>query len=174
MIAHRASLHCPARTKRGFLSWSDRIGDVGSPVLDGVPSTDADHSDTRVSQARRASWRRWSWRAVRCVAISYLLILLAMMWFETSLIFPRWAIPAGNWAPTEFSYDDVFFHLGGWHASSRLVFPPTERRTVRAVLPRQRRGCGRSRPLYGCAARAAPDHRVRLRLSRLRAQRRKT
>jgi fermentation-respiration switch protein FrsA (DUF1100 family) len=58
---------------------------------------------------------------VRCVAISYLLLLLAMMWFETSLIFPRWAIPTGNWAPTEFAYDDVFFHsadgtaLHGWY-----------------------------------------------------------
>jgi hypothetical protein len=80
----------------------------------------SDHSNATRPAASRASWKRWIWRAVRCVAISYLLILLAMMWFETSLIFPRWAIPAGNWAPTEFAYDDVFFHsadgtrLHGW------------------------------------------------------------
>jgi fermentation-respiration switch protein FrsA (DUF1100 family) len=81
----------------------------------------SDHSDETRHLASGASWKRWIWRAVRCVAISYLLILLVMMWFETSLIFPRWAIPAGNWAPTEFSYEDVFFHsadgtrLHGWY-----------------------------------------------------------
>lgn len=66
-------------------------------------------------------WKRWTWRAARCVAISYLLLLLVMMWFETTLIFPRWAIQPGDWEPTEFTFEDVNFQsadgtrLHGWY-----------------------------------------------------------
>lgn len=82
------------------------------------PATRPDKSSPPV---RGPAWKRWIWRVARCVAISYLLLLLGMMWFETALIFPRWAISPGNWEPTEFTYEDVYFpsadgtRLHGWY-----------------------------------------------------------
>ena len=58
---------------------------------------------------------------MRAGAIAYLLILLIMMWFETTLIFPRWAIAPGDWQPQGFAYEDVWFtssdgtRLHGWY-----------------------------------------------------------
>jgi fermentation-respiration switch protein FrsA (DUF1100 family) len=58
---------------------------------------------------------------VRAGAIAYLLLLLIMMWLETTLIFPRWQIPPGDWHPEGFAYEDVFFtssdgtRLHGWY-----------------------------------------------------------
>jgi uncharacterized protein len=78
-------------------------------------------------EARRSiGWRirspgRRFWKFLRAAALAYLLILLVMMWCETALIFPRWAIPPGDWHPAGLSFEDVFFssadgtRLHGWY-----------------------------------------------------------
>ncbi|MFW6170133.1 MAG: alpha/beta hydrolase [Planctomycetota bacterium] len=46
------------------------------------------------------------------------------MWCETLLIFPTWQIPPGDWNPSGFSHEDVFFQaedgtrLNGWYFAS--------------------------------------------------------
>ncbi|MFO7907257.1 MAG: alpha/beta hydrolase [Pirellulaceae bacterium] len=76
---------------------------------------------TASSPARsRQRWRQLVKR-VGVVAVAYLLVVFGTMWCETLLIFPTWQIPAGDWNPTGFSYEDVFFHaedgtrLNGWY-----------------------------------------------------------
>ena len=103
---------------------------MASPFPSTSPDTSSPPPDRGTAQSRSsqnrwtvglAKGRKWTWRVARGVAISYLLLLLVMMWFETSLIFPRWAISPGNWAPTEFTYEDVYFpsadgtRLHGWY-----------------------------------------------------------
>lgn len=85
----------------------------------------AAQSDPLASNTAREG-TRWSplrrvWKLFRAAAIAYLLILLVMMWLETTLLFPRWSIPPGDWHPDGFSYEDVFFtssdgtRLHGWY-----------------------------------------------------------
>ena len=79
------------------------------------------HNLIRAHGGRRASEPCGGSGSSCAVAIAYLLILLAMMWFETALIYPRWAIPPGDWHPAGLSYEDVFFtssdgtRLHGWY-----------------------------------------------------------
>ncbi len=58
---------------------------------------------------------------MRAGVLAYLLILLLMMWLETTLLFPRWAIAPGDWHPDGLVYEDVCFtssdgtRLHGWY-----------------------------------------------------------
>ncbi|MHB8865440.1 MAG: alpha/beta hydrolase [Pirellulaceae bacterium] len=86
----------------------------------------SDAQTEATAPARTGRGTRWSsgprvGRFLRAAALAYFFFVLAMMWFETALVFPRWAIPAGNWQPEAFSYQDVFFtsadgtRLHGWY-----------------------------------------------------------
>ncbi len=61
------------------------------------------------------------WRVARVVLISYLLVVLAMMFLENSLIFFPSRYPAGNWNPPGLVYEDAWFNasdgtrLHGWY-----------------------------------------------------------
>jgi hypothetical protein len=58
---------------------------------------------------------------VRTALVAYLLLILLMMWLETTLIFPRHLIPPGDWQPLGFVYEDAWFtsrdgtRLHGWY-----------------------------------------------------------
>jgi len=66
---------------------------------------------------------RWSlvWRIGRVVLIVYLLIVLAAMFFENSLIFFPMPYPGGDWRPTGLTFEDAWFQsadgtrLHGWY-----------------------------------------------------------
>ena len=64
---------------------------------------------------------RLVFRAVRALAVAYLLIIVLMMWLERLLIFPTWQIPEGDWEPVGFVYENVDFasadgtRLHGWY-----------------------------------------------------------
>jgi fermentation-respiration switch protein FrsA (DUF1100 family) len=83
--------------------------------VDGV-SSPMDHMDT-------PRWHRLSrsiWRLARLVLIAYLLIMLLMMFLETGLVYPVPPVAAGNWNPTGFKHETVWFEaadgtkLHGW------------------------------------------------------------
>jgi fermentation-respiration switch protein FrsA (DUF1100 family) len=79
-------------------------------------SSDANQPETslRWKLARRV------WRIARPLLIAYLVILLAMMFLETWLVYPAPPVEAGDWNPKSFKYEDVWFtsadgtKLHGW------------------------------------------------------------
>lgn len=62
-----------------------------------------------------------AWRLVRPVLVAYLLVVLVMMFLETWLVYPAPPRNWGNWAPTDFSYENIDFasadgtKLHGWY-----------------------------------------------------------
>lgn len=60
------------------------------------------------------------WRIFRVVAIAYLVVLLAMTWFETALVYPIPPIDRFDWHPRGVEYEEVNFtsadgtKLHGW------------------------------------------------------------
>ena len=75
----------------------------------------------------------------RVLLIAYLLVLVAAMFLEDSLIFFPVAYPDGDWQPRGLAFEDAWFQaadgtrLHGWYV------PHAERPGRRALLPRQRR-----------------------------------
>jgi fermentation-respiration switch protein FrsA (DUF1100 family) len=73
---------------------------------------------SEVGKARR--WIGPVWRVVRPVLIAYLLVLLAMTFLETWLIYPIPPIDARDWHPAGLNHEEVRFHaadgtkLFGW------------------------------------------------------------
>ena len=71
------------------------------------------------------------WRIARPILIVYLIVVLAMMYYETRLVYPVPPLQAGDWHPTGFNYEDVLFEsadgtkLQGWfvpgHSPSRVI-----------------------------------------------------
>ncbi|HVT29992.1 MAG TPA: alpha/beta hydrolase [Lacipirellulaceae bacterium] len=63
---------------------------------------------------------RLSWRFARPLLIAYLLVVLAMVMLERWLVYPAPPRSAGDWHPTGFKYEDVWFQsadgtrLHGW------------------------------------------------------------
>jgi uncharacterized protein len=67
----------------------------------------------------RSLWRRI--RAARWLVGGYLLVVLAMVFFENSLIFFPSVYPEGNWRPAGLNFEDAWFEasdgtrLHGWY-----------------------------------------------------------
>jgi uncharacterized protein len=82
-------------------------------------SLDQDAS-TRSPPQAGGLWRRLV-QLGRSVFIIFLILILLLMWFETSLIFPTWQIPPGNFNPDGLAFEQAFFHaddgtrLCGWY-----------------------------------------------------------
>jgi fermentation-respiration switch protein FrsA (DUF1100 family) len=75
---------------------------------------------------RRWHERGWfkSVRRVACVVlVAYLIILLAMMWFEESLIFVPFSSPDDDWHPSGLQIEDAWFNaadgvrIHGWYVA---------------------------------------------------------
>ena len=73
------------------------------------------------TRTARWTWYNIAWRAGRILVIVYLLLLLAMMFLENSLIyFPR-NYPEDDWAPWGLTLEDAWFTAGdgtkihGWY-----------------------------------------------------------
>ncbi len=70
---------------------------------------------------RTAGWCLWVWRIVRDLLIVYLLIVLAAMFLENSLIYHPTRYPAGEWNQRSLPFEDAWFHaadgtrLHGWY-----------------------------------------------------------
>ncbi len=73
-------------------------------------------------------WRQRGWfksvRRVACVVlVAYLIILLAMMWLEESLIFVPFSSPDDNWHPSDLQVEDAWFdtadgvRIHGWYVA---------------------------------------------------------
>lgn len=79
------------------------------------------HDSLTGSARRRPKWFSRIVRAMRAVLIAYLLVVLVFMWLETVLIFPTWAIPAGDWDRPDLAHEDIVFRspdgtrLHGWY-----------------------------------------------------------
>jgi len=64
--------------------------------------------------------RRRLWRIARVLVVGYVLIVLLMMFLETSLVYPIPPLSVGDWQPKSFQYEDVHFtsadgtKLHGW------------------------------------------------------------
>jgi uncharacterized protein len=60
------------------------------------------------------------WRIARPVLLAYLVIVLAMMFFETWLVYPAPSLEAGDWNPAGLKHEDIYFEsadgtkLHGW------------------------------------------------------------
>lgn len=75
------------------------------------------------SEAGKASrWLRLVWRVIRPVLIAYLLVLLAMTFLETWLVYPIPPVDRGDWHPAGLGHEEVWFKaadgtkLFGWFA----------------------------------------------------------
>jgi uncharacterized protein len=67
------------------------------------------------AERRATRWRKYCtpiWRILRPVLLAYSLILFAMLWFEPWLVYPAPPINAGDWHPTEFKFEDIWFQSG--------------------------------------------------------------
>jgi fermentation-respiration switch protein FrsA (DUF1100 family) len=82
-----------------------------------------DRVSLHMDQVETPQWHKLSrpiWRLGRPVLIAYLLIVLAMMFLETGLVYPVPPVAAGNWSPAGFKHEDVWFQsadgtkLHGW------------------------------------------------------------
>jgi uncharacterized protein len=73
-----------------------------------------------------ASWL-WSltWRAGRAVLVAYLVIVLAAMLFENSMVFYPSPYPQGEWRPAGLTFEDAWFEaadgtrLHGWYVPKK-------------------------------------------------------
>ena len=74
--------------------------------------------------------RRLAVKAARVAAITYLVVMVLLMFFEEKLIFFADRYPSGNWLPERLTFEDAEFHaedgtrLHGWYC------PVTEPRAV--------------------------------------------
>lgn len=73
---------------------------------------------------------KWLWRCLRIALLSYLGVLLVLLFLENSLIYPAPRYPAGDWEATHLPHEDVYFEsadgtkLHGWfveHPQPRAV-----------------------------------------------------
>jgi uncharacterized protein len=70
--------------------------------------------------ARRSTWLIW--RVLRLVLVCYLLVLLAMTFLETWLVYPIPPVAGGDWHPAGLVHEEVWFNAGddtklfGWFA----------------------------------------------------------
>ena len=75
------------------------------------------------SSRRRTLWQRF--RIVRLFVAAYLLVVLAMVFFENSLIFFPSVYPEGNWNPRDLEFEDAWFEaadgtrLHGWYCRAQ-------------------------------------------------------
>lgn len=82
-----------------------------------------DSADTATSLPTPRQGGRWRFvlSMLRAGCISYLILLVLMMWLENLLVYPTWQIPPGDWNPTEFAFEEARFHstdgtsLHGWY-----------------------------------------------------------
>ena len=85
-----------------------------------------------LSEPTRSRSRIASWSVFRAIAIPYLIVLLAMTWFETALIYPIPPRDRFDWQPRGVDYEEAGFtsadgtRLHGW------FFPNTNAK--RAIL----------------------------------------
>lgn len=80
---------------------------------------------TPASESSAIPWRRrlWSltWRTGRAVLLGYLVVLVAAMFLENSLIYFPVLYPDGDWKPRGIEFEDVWFdasdgtQLHGWY-----------------------------------------------------------
>jgi uncharacterized protein len=89
--------------------------------------------DLAPSPARgRSFWARHGlsllsilWKIARVVAVAYLLVVGAAMFFEESMVFPASRYPAGDWHPAGIAFEDAWFKasdgtkLHGWYVPCR-------------------------------------------------------
>ena len=74
-----------------------------------------------IQTEKGGSIRRWVFRLARAAAVAYLLVLLAAMFFEESLIFLPSPYPEGDWQPVALEVEDAHFtaadgaKLHGWY-----------------------------------------------------------
>lgn len=94
----------------------------GGPMGSTPAANAAEQQAVRPGENER--WPRWlsrSCRFLRAALIAYLLVVLVFMWLETLLIFPTWAVPAGEWERPDLPHEDVSFvspdgtRLHGWY-----------------------------------------------------------
>jgi uncharacterized protein len=70
-----------------------------------------------IQKFRRYRWVRW----LQFIVITYLVFLVLLGLLENSLVYPRWAIPPGNWEPIGLHPEDAVFttedgiQLHGWY-----------------------------------------------------------
>lgn len=75
---------------------------------------------------------RTAWRLVRAVLLGYLIVLLAMAWFETALIYPIPSKALFDWQPRGVDYEDVNFASGDGTKLHGWFFPNADAK--RAIL----------------------------------------
>ncbi len=84
----------------------------------------ASATSPRPRDARSSRCWRWAWRACRVAILAYLLVVVAAMFLETSLIYFPLAYPEGVWQPAGLPVEDACFHaddgtsLHGWYVPS--------------------------------------------------------
>ena len=92
------------------------------------PNENASQPDSVVEgvrQRRRSGWRGRCWRVGRSVLIAYLLIVVAAMFLENSLIFIPTPYPGGEWHPEGLAFEDAWFpsadgtRLHGWYVPTK-------------------------------------------------------
>jgi hypothetical protein len=72
-----------------------------------------------------AKRRSWLWRTIRALLVVYLLIVLAAMFLEDSLIYFPMRYPAGDWDQKSLPFEDAWFRsadgtrLHGWYVPQR-------------------------------------------------------
>jgi uncharacterized protein len=90
---------------------------------------DGSNEDLRLpAGAAKGNGRSWAtgvlaslWRIVRALLVIYLLVILAAMLFENSLIFFPAPYPSGDWHPVGLKFEDAWFEaadgtrLHGWY-----------------------------------------------------------
>jgi uncharacterized protein len=83
----------------------------------------AETSTTSCRPGDAGSWRLWAsvWYAFRVALIAFLLIVVAAMFLEDSLIYFPLAYPEGDWKPSGLTFEDAWFQatdgtrLHGWY-----------------------------------------------------------
>jgi uncharacterized protein len=87
------------------------------------PETSAGDSPS-VSEHHSGLWSRFGhcvWRVVRIPLIAYLMVMVAAMFLENSLIYFPTTYPGGDWKPGGLSFEDAWFQaadgtkLHGWY-----------------------------------------------------------
>ncbi|QDU26500.1 Putative aminoacrylate hydrolase RutD [Anatilimnocola aggregata] len=115
--ADNASLPLP-RTEQ-------QLAMAGTPAVSSSSDANVLAVDTNRPLVKKPPQRKiWHglWRLVRLAAVTYLAVILMLMWMETSLIYPAPQYPRGDWQAAEtYGWEDVNFvsadgtKLHGWY-----------------------------------------------------------
>ncbi len=93
--------------------------------------TTARNSDASAAIGKRRRWISSTWHFARAALIAYLVVVLAMTFLETWLVYPIPPVERGDWHPAGLDFEDVRFasadgtKLHGW-----FVERPNARRAV--------------------------------------------